>query len=776
VIIEEWRLGQNAQRRLLNKQLPILLYNSLYAKRLPIGTRQNIEEFTPDRLVDFYRTWYRPDLMAVVAVGDFDTTLIESMIQKYFSPIPAVIKGEPRHTPPVPDYDKPYYTIVTDPELTYNSVTLYYQQESSFLNTEADYRQMIVEQLYNEMFNHRLRELTQTAQPPFIQAFSTRTSMVRARDFYLLGAIVQDTLLETGLRALIREGERVRQHGFTATELERARKNRLRRMEQLLMEKDKTESSRLVSELSRFFLLKEAMPGIDKEFAYVEKYLPGITLEELNQLSHKFISGKNFVITVSMVEKEGVTPPTEKQLEAISNDEKKKIVLPYVDSGSGLSLLETAPLQGRIVENRRIDTLGITIWTLANGIRVMIKPTDFKNDQIVMTAYSPGGLSLIPDSLYRSGVAAAYLVNQSGLGNLNLIALNKYLAGKVVRVSPSIDDLHEGFTGNCSPQELPDLMQMIYLYFMAPRSDSTAFLSFQERYRAFLMNRAADPMEQYSDTITILMSQNQFRSRPWDVTALGDIDIDKAFSIYRQRFADAGDFVFTFAGNVDLETFKPLVETFLGGLPTIKRNDNWIDHHILPPPGIVKKKVIAGIEPQSRIYLAFHGEYPWSGEENYHLNSLAQIMRIRLREIIREEKSGTYGVRVNCDYNQFPQPYYTLSISLGCQPERVEELLQTILGEIDTLRNQAIDIEYVKKVQEMNTRERQTNLKENSYWVNLISGYSWNQRDLMEILEYNQWIANLTPEIIRKTAHTYLNPSQYAQVLLYPREKDEKKD
>ncbi|MBP7462283.1 MAG: insulinase family protein, partial [Candidatus Delongbacteria bacterium] len=440
---------------------------------------------------------------------------------------------------------------------------------------------------------------------------------------------------------------------------------------------------------------------------------------------------------------------------------------------AGQSLMSDIPQSGRIVKRDQIDSLGLKIWTLSNGITMILKPTDFKNDEILMGAFSPGGHSLIEDDRYVPAATAASLVNESGLGAFDKIQFNKLLAGKLVRVNAWIGELQEGLSGNSTPQDLETMFQLIHLYFTQPRLDSTAFMSFQSRMKAYLQNRSSSPEECFEDTIDVTLSQNHLRARPFNAETLDRMDIQQSASIYRDRFAEAGDFTFILVGNLDLTIVSQLAERYLASLPTSHRKESWKDREINPPVGIIEKSLKKGIEPKSMVRIIYSGPHTWSQADNYRLGSLVQVMQIKLREAIREDKGGTYGVQVNQSIAQYPDPEYAISISFGCDPKRVNELTQTIFQIIDSTQQFPIKADYIEKVKEIQRRERETNLKENRFWLSILQSYFWNGMDPMLILQYNKLVESLTPAMIQQTAREVFNPRRYVKVVLYPETQSE---
>ena len=585
VIMEEWRLGRGAEMRMLYKQLPVILKDSRYADRLPIGLPEVIEKAPHDLFRSFYRDWYRPDLMAIVAVGDFDPKQIEALIQEHFSRIPQAKNAPPRTLYPVPDHPGTLFAIATDPEATRTGVSVYYTRDSMKTATVGDYRTKIVHSLYNSMLNQRLDELARQADPPFLSAYSDLGDLVRTKGVYELSAGVREDGIERGLDALLTEAERVRRFGFTPSELERQKGELLRGMEQVYAERDKIQSSQIVREYVDYYLTGEPVPGIEYEYNLYRQYVPGITLDEVNRLSGEFITENNRAILVNAPEKAGVKVPTQDDLRRVFDSVSKKKIAAYVDTVSSRPLVEKKPKSSRVAKERKIPEVGVTEWTLSNGVRVVLKPTDFKNDELLFSAYSPGGTSLIPESGYIPAMTAPSIVQESGVGEFTQTDLIKRLSGKIVDVSPWIGDLQEGFSGSASTRDMETMFQLIYLYFTSPRADSAAYQSVLARMKGAIENRSARPETAFSDTIQVTMTQHNYRALPWTPDRLQAMDMEKSFRIYRERFSNAGDFTFFFVGSFDPAKIRTLVETWLGGLPSVKGKETWRDTGMRPPNG-----------------------------------------------------------------------------------------------------------------------------------------------------------------------------------------------
>lgn len=770
VVIEEWRLGRGANQRMRDEQFPILFKNSRYAERLPIGKKAVLDTFKHDTPKQFYRDWYRPDLMAVIAVGDFEIDRIQRLIHKHFAGIPPREKPRRREYYPVPGHKETYFAIASDKEATRSTVSIYYKMKADEAETIGEYRQRIVERLYNAMFNQRLNELAQQADAPFLYAYSGKGRYVRTSEFYVLNAMVKNNGIPRGMEALLTEAKRVRRHGFTESELERQKKAVLRRMESAYKERDKNESRRYASEYKRNFLYGEPFPGIEYEYKLYKRLLPGVKLSEVNGLAEKWITERNRVIMANSPEKENVNVPSKDELQAVLKNVEQKQVEPYVDTVSDEPLVKEEPNQGVIAKEEYIKALDVTRWTLENGVKVVLKPTDFKNDEILFSATSPGGYSLVETRNLVAAKTADGVIKQSGIAEFNEIELNKRLSDKVVSVRPYIDEITEGLKGRASPEDMETLFRLIYLYITEPRKDSTAFTSYKTRLEGYYQNRSASPEAAFRDSITAVITRHHPRFKPMDVEMLRKMDLQASLDIYRDRFADAGDFTFYFVGNFKFEQIKPLVMRYLGGLPATDRDENWSNKTYKYPEKQLEKIVHKGIEPKSYNALIFNGPFQWTPENKFKADMLVEVLSIKLRERIREELSGTYGVGVWGQFAHYPKERYRINIYFGCNPDRVDELTKAVFVQLDSIKQFGTTEKYLDKIKEIALRERESSLKKNKFWLNKLEYMDFHGIEPAAILNYEEKVNALTLKDIQEAANRYISDDRYVQVTLYPEE------
>ena len=768
VVIEEWRLGQGAENRMQNKWFPVLFADSRYGNRLPIGDRRVLETYKAATLRRYYDTWYRPDLMAIVAVGDFKKAEIESLIRRYLGGIPKASSPKPRPLYAVPPNNGTLVSINSDKEATRSAIRLLYKQPKRRNTTLGSYRQNVVEQLFGGMLNDRFSEITQKPNPPFINAFAGQGALVRSAESFSLTAIVADNGIQRGLNALLVEGERVRRFGFLQSELDRAKKDLERGTERAFAEREKTNSAVYAGEYVSSFLSAEPSTSIEFDLPTIKRILPTITLAEVNRLAGEWMTDKNRVLVTTSPDKPGIVQPGAGELLLAFEAVKRADIGAYKENALSTQLVKAVPVGGRVISSREIKGIGVTEWSLSNGARVLLKPTDFNADQIAFVGYSPGGASLLSDAAFIPSSAAELIPMTSGVGEFTAIDLQKFLTGKQVAVSPSIDELSESISGSASVRDVGTMMELVYLYFTAPRLDTALVNTFLGRYRGVLANRSASPDAAFSDTLQVTMSQHAEREQPVSLALLDRIDPVRSYDFYKERFADASGFTFVFVGNFKPDSIKPLIEKWIGGLPSTGKRETWRDTGIRPPSGVIERVVKKGTEPKARTALIFTGPFEYTRQNRYHLSALGELLNIKLREALRENLGGTYGVSVSPGASKDPRPAYRFTIGFGAAPERLEALTTAALAQIDSVKRFGVTPDYVTKVKEAAFRSREVALKQNDYWLSQIAAFDQNGWPLEQIPDGDKLIGALTAADLQKAAAQYLRTDNYVRVSLYP--------
>jgi zinc protease len=772
VVMEEWRLRRGAGARTTDKLFPILLKGSHYADRIPIGKPEILQNFKPETLKKFYKDWYRPDLMAVVAVGDFDKTAVEDLIKKHFGSIPPAPSPRPRPTYDVPDHEGSVYAIMTDKELTTTSVSIENLLPGRKQGTVGSYREDIVDSLFSSMLSARFSEMAQKPDAPFLAAGAGRSSFINpAKDEAQLSARVKEDGIEKGLDAMLTEVERVTRFGFTATELDRQRQNRLRSYERIVIEDQNRLSNSRADEYIRNFLTDEPLPGAELEQALHQRFLPEITLGEINVLAKQWFTEGNRFVVVTAPDKQDLVIPDEAKLAAAIKTAPNKDLKAYVDNVSSAALLDPLPSGGTVVKTTTKDAVGITEWELSNGVKVVLKPTTFREDEILFRAASPGGTSLASDADYIPANTAAQVLSAGGVGQFNAIDLRKVMTGKVANVSAYIGETEEGLSGNSSRRDLETMFQLIYLRFTQPRADADAFKVQSTQVRTALANQSAVPEFAFAEALTSILGQNHPRRRITTAATVDQWNLEKSLAFYRERFADASDFTFFFVGTFDLPTMKPLVERYLGGLPSIHRNETWKDVGVRPPVGVIDKTVEKGIEPKSQTAIVFTGPFEYDPSHRTTLRAMTHILQMRLLDSIREELGGTYTISVNGNGQKIPRQEYQVSIQFGGDPQRVDVLLKRVFEEIEKLKTNGPTEEEIADEKEALLREFETSSKQNGFLLTQIAGKYQIGEDVAGIWDSPELYKKIDAASVQQAARTYLNTGNYVRVTLVPEKK-----
>ena len=768
VILEEWRLGLGAGERIRDAQMPVPLKGSRYAERSPIGKPEIIRNANYDRLKQFYADWYRPDMMAVVAVGDFDKSAVEAQIRSRFGAIPAAASPKPRPDYTVPDQPGTAYSIITDPEVTQTAISVFTKMPAREQSTVGAYRRLIAERLFSGMLSARLDEIAQQPNAPFLAAQTGRGIFVRTAEVTSLNALVAQGGVERGLTALFTEIDRVARFGFTATELDRQARGLQRVLENATVEKNKSPSGPLADEFIRNFLQGEPIPGIVYQYALNQRFLPEITLAEINALAKEWAPDRNRVVAIIAPEKDKATVPDAARVTAVIAAASGRPLDAYVDTVSTQPLLEPLPSPGSIANTSTNEPLGITEWRLSNGVRVVLKPTTFKEDEIVFRAISPGGTSLAPDRDFIAAETADQVVAQGGLGKLRSLDLGKALAGRTVSVRADIGETDEGLGGGSSRKDLETMFQLIYLTFTAPRPDPVAFGVFKEQLKVALANQDALPDTAFEEALSAALTQNHLRARPLKAANVDEMNLDRSLAFYKDRFADASDFTFVFVGSFDLATMKPLVERYLASLPALHRNESAKDVGIRPPAGIVEREVRKGIEPKSQVSIVFTGSFQNDEIQRLTLRAMAEMLSGSLHRTLREELGGTYGVSVEPRFTQRPTEAYRITISFACDPARTESLTRTAFEVIDEFRRDGPGDAQVADARAALMRDFETNSQQNRYLLSrLVYNYQFGEA-IEAVFNIRPSVDRLNASLIREAARTYLDPRRYVEVTLLP--------
>lgn len=772
VIVEEDRQrGKNAQERMSKQLLPVLLKGSRYADRLPIGKLDILHTFTYDKIRNFYKDWYRPNLQAVIAVGDFDVNEVEQLIRDNFSVLTNPASPRPRPAYDLPDNKEPLVKIITDPEQQYNVAQIMYKQRGGVLKTTADYKKSMIFNMINSMLGARIQEIMQKGNAPFIQAQSGygpyQGGLVPGINAFQSAAVsTSGATLEKAFTAVLAENERMSRYGFVQSELEVARKNILAGNEKRLKEKDKTSSSSFVQKYLNNFLTGTSIPSTEYSYELTKKVLGEITLEDVNALAKTLITKENQIIIVQAPEKDKASLPTEAQLLA-SLKKAGNNISAYVDNTVNKPLLDKKPVAGKIVSEQKVDQIGVTQLTLSNGIKVLLKPTDFKNDQVIFSSFSKGGTSLATDANFQSAETVS-LIPQGGVGDFNPTQLNKLLAGNTGRGGAYVNDLYQGYSGSASPKDLETAFQMVYAYATNPRKDAEIFNKSISDYKVVLANKSANPESVFGDTVQAVLSSYHKRAMPTSLSDLDKISLDEAFNFYKDRFADNSGQTFVFVGNFNMETIKPLIETYIASLPASSGKQDFADNGIYPPKGKISKTVYKGLEDKAAVRLYIHGDYDFNAQNNVQLDAVKAALENKILERLREKESGVYSPQVGLSVEKYPKAHYYFTISFSCATANVEKLIAAALDEVKQIKDKGATADDISKFKSEEQRQVELSLRDNNFWLNYLTNRLKNGEELTQVLANKQRLDTVTVESTKATAQQYLNEDNYIRLVLMP--------
>ena len=773
VIHEEWRTGQGAMMRMYEQALPKAFEGSKYGHRLPIGTIEVIDNFPYQALRDYYETWYRPDQQGVIVVGDIDVDKVEAKIKEIFSPIKMPANAPERKYEQVPDNKEPIITIAKDKEQPSTMIYIWHKHPATPNEAKGNIGYLVQNYMFSmisSMMHARLEELRQSANPPYIQAASGDSDFLLAKttEAFVGMAVSKDDGIPTALSTLVREIERARKFGFTASEYARAKADYLLMLESAYKERDKMKNNQYVQEYVRHFIDNEPIPGIEMEYTIMNQLAPNIPVEAINSILPQLIKDENIVINIFGPDKEGIIYPTEAEILDILNKTKAEEITAYVDKVSDAPLMKETPKAGKIVKTEE-GPFGSTALTLSNGVRVVVKNTDFKADEIRMRAFSPGGTSVFGTKEALQIKMLNSVAGLGGLGNFSNVDLEKVLAGKKASVNASVSDLSEGLSGSCSPKDLETMLQLVYLSFTAPRMDNDAFESFKQRTKAALANQEADPSMALTDTLQREMYGNHPMAGRVKADMIDQTDYNRIMEMYKDRFKEAGDFTFLFVGNINLEEAKPLIETYLGGLPTINRKENYQDIKLDIQKGTRKNLFEKQMEtPKATVISIISGDCEYNLKNNLLMTMLSQTMSMVYLETVREKEGASYGVSAYGQLSRGIKDEALFQIYFDTDPAKREKMEQIVMSELQKVAKEGPRPEHLAKVKEFLLKKHIENTKENGYWLGQLNNYYWYNTDMNT--NYEQLVNELTVEDVKNFTKALLDQGNIIEVTMTAKE------
>lgn len=770
VVLEEYRIGLDADNRMEKRFMPKVMYQSHYVNRFPIGQKEILENFTYDKIKKFYKDWYRPDLMAVIVVGDIDVAEMEKKIQAHFASYENPKNERPRKIYDLPNHKETFVAIESDKEASASQVEVMYKDydEAKPVITLDDYKQRLTERLYSVMLNKRLRELTNTPTPPFTYGFSSHGgTMARTKEAYQSVAMTQDGKQLDALKVLVDENNRVKKYGFTQGELDRAKIDFLTSMERSYKEKDKMNSSAFVGQYQANFLDKEPAPGIEWTYSFMQKVLPQINLSDINGLINGFIKDDNRVVVITGPEKEGIKQPTEQEVLAVLNA-KSDNLKPYDEGVIATSLLRKEVKPGTVTKKETNAKLGTTTFTLSNGAKVTYKKTDFKNDEVLLEAVSLGGTNLYSNDEHKKTNWADSGLSDAGFSGLKVNDINKFMTGKIANVYPYIYEETEGLRGNAAPKDMEYMFQMIYAYFTDLNFDKEAYAGYEKKTKSRWANMSSNPDSYFTSEFQKFLNKDNPRFTgifPTDED-WANADYELAYKKYKERFANAGDFHFYFVGNIDDKAIEDFSAKYIASLPATDKREKIVDLGIRSMKGEHKKVIHKGTDPKSKVLIRFRGETKYSPKEDLAMQALGEILTIKLVEQLREKESGVYSVNASGGLGKTPYGSYRFTISFPCGPDNVDKLTESALAEIKKIVENGPEAKDLEKYKEGELLDYKKSIKENRTWAsNFRNSYSQGENP-EDILTLEEKINALTAKDVQEVAKKYLTKEKIIGVLM----------
>lgn len=771
VVLEELRLGLGADKRMMDRYLPLLMHGSQYAKRLPIGKKEVLETFNHKELQSFYKTWYRPNLMAVVVVGDISVEDAKQKIEEHFGPYSNPKEPEPRKMFFVPDHEETFVALEQDEEASFARVQLYYKDHGNYKPDVlvADYREDVVGNLFNTMMSNRLEELTNSPNPPFTYAYSGHGgTWARTKQAYQAMAITDPSNMLNAFETIVVENERVKRHGFTKGEMERAKKQMLARLERMVANKNKNESSRFTREYVGHFLEGEVIPGIESELRGHQIFFKSIDLVDVNGLINTFIHDDNRVVVFTGPKGDDIPTFTEEQVLAVFDKVANMDIEPYEDVEVAESLMSEMPAAGTITAREEIESIGIVKLTLSNGATVYYKKTDFKDNEVLMRANSMGGSSLFSTEDYLKTNYAMTGVKEAGIGGFSQNDLMKIMAGKEVSVNAYVGNIYEGMRGRSTNEDIETMFQLIHLNMTDLNKDEEAYKAYVSKQTAMLGNILNMPQYWYMvERYKVLEKNNPRFSSPIPTAEeFESQDYDLAYKLYKQRFANAGDFVFVFVGSIDEAQIEELSKTYIASLPSNGEKETFAENEYEELKGEHTFVFNKGTDPKSMVDIGYNTKADYDHDKAYHLRSAGELLTIKLVENLREGQSGVYGVGARGSGSQWPKGKYSLSISFPCGPENAETLRAAAVAELEKLKANGPEQKDVDKVKEAQRLELKENLRKNNYWIGNLEYMIINNMPMETILSFDKRIEKLTGNDIQQALVDYTNGDVITTMLM----------
>nr|WP_321405487.1 insulinase family protein [uncultured Carboxylicivirga sp.] len=768
VISEEWRTRRNAGFRLRAQFSPVLYNGSKYGKRDVIGDYEVINGFDYEELRRFYHDWYRTDLQAIAIVGDIDVDEIEEKVKALFSKIPAVENAKERYYVTIDPKKEMDFVLATDKEANQSSISLYIRHDAVLPEnkTHATFRKSYLESLVSSMIRSRISELLETGTPPFITGSIGFSGLTKTSDLFYISATAKDNEEDIAFEAILTEVERIKRHGFTETELERAKASFLLGYENYYKGRDKISHDSYCHEFKELYLNNTPMPGIEYEYEFAKSVIPSVTVDELTEIFRKAYSTENAVIIITGPDKEGINHLDKEESFAIIEKVKQKDIEPYVDEQVDDNLISSLPVEGKVVAEKELPEFDAVEWTLNNNTKVIYRFADYNKNQVSLQSYSKGGSSLYDTKdLATIGVMSDFM-SLFGIGDLSASDLKKALTGKTASVGFSVSDLSESISGHCRPEDFETMMQLAYMKFEKPRFDKEAYNTFMQRNLAYIANIGDNPNKILNDSLVLLRSDYNERTLLFGEDFLNKVSFERMKEIYKERFNNAADFTFFIVGDIDKETAKEISAKYLGAIRSNDTKENWVDNNVSAPKGETIKRIpINFADPKATVKIYFDNELEYTPENRIGLSFIEKILTLRYTEEIREKEGGTYGVGVRASSNRIPKQDAVISIGFDTDPGKYETLIPLIYAEIDKIIKKGVTQEDLNKTRLNMLKNRKEQKENNGYWMNILRTYYIQgiNNDLPE--NYETIIEKMTSKQLQKLAKTFFKKADKMEIV-----------
>lgn len=736
VILEEKRLQQTASGRMREQYMPTLYNFSRYAERLPIGLDEVIGKVDIEVLRSFYKQWYRPDLQALIIVGDIDVDQVESQIKKLFSDLKVHENRLERKRYTIPLIDTLRFVEAKDKEYSNINIEIIFKRRAEAVIDEAGFRDNLVRDMANSLIASRIQEIMRRGSKPFAGLSMGASPFIANLESFNIRVSLLPNKMEEGFRDGWTEVQRINRYGFSSEELKDVKDKLAARIKIQESEKDKISSSNLLEDYLNFFLTGDAFLSIDQKIKLTRDFLDQINVADVNQYISDYLAEKDQVILVLGTDKEGLNLPDKSAVLSWITEASTVDIAPYTQDRTSVQLFDKMPLLGKIIHEQNLPAVEIHHWTLSNGVKVYAKPTTFKNDEILFTAFSPGGSSLYSDADYYSSANATAFVVNSGLGKMNSSQLSQFLNAKAVQVMPYIGEREEGVNGASIGKDFGTGLGLLHLYMSGSNLDTARFRVIMDRSKEAMKNRAEDPQRAFADTVGNILGSYHFRRQPGSLATIEQIKIDRVHTIFKERFANAADFTFVFVGNFNVDSLKLLTEQYLGNLPSSNIVEKAKDLAIRVPEGKIRRDLHAGKGDKGIVQLVYSGKYNFNAQNNLYLDALKSCIDFRLIERLRKQESGVYSPQVQLTKTKQPLGFYAIVINFECDPNRKDELIKAVEEELLKIKKDGLRQEELDKFVAEEIRSYELRSKSNQFWLNYVKGQLDNKEPLQSFLSY----------------------------------------